>query len=237
MLEIDKIYNIDCIEGMADIDDNIIDLTVTDPPFDVNYDKYLGVINRKPSDKTYIRDNLYTEFKDFNYMKFAFELFRLMKKNTHLYLFCGSHQIFKWYDVLNNVGFNFSDILIWLKDKDSFSVGEFNYDHGFEACLMWSKGHKKLNKYKKRLSNVMRYNSDGNLHPCQRPINMYKYIIENSSDKDDLVFDPFMGSGTTAVSSKISVRHYIGFEINAMYCDIANKRVSDSAKNVSLLDF
>ena len=63
-------------------------------------------------------------------------------------------------------------------------------------------------------------------HPTIKPLNIIQNLIINSSEGGGTVLDPFMGSGTTAVACKLTGRHYIGFEIDPKYCEIANKRVN-----------
>ena len=66
------------------------------------------------------------------------------------------------------------------------------------------------------------------LHPNQKPIDFIRKLIKISSTENDLIFDPFMGSGTTALASKQLNRNFIGFEINKSFCDIANKRLNEN---------
>ena len=69
-------------------------------------------------------------------------------------------------------------------------------------------------------------NEDGtNIHDSQKPIGLMRTLIENSTDTDGIVLDPFMGSGTTALAAKQSGRHFIGFELNRDYYDIALRRI------------
>jgi len=69
-------------------------------------------------------------------------------------------------------------------------------------------------------------------HPCSKPIKLWKKIIEIRSKEGDLILDPFMGSGTTAVACKQLYRNYIGFEISKKYCEIAKRRLEQSVLNV-----
>jgi DNA modification methylase len=63
------------------------------------------------------------------------------------------------------------------------------------------------------------------VHPTEKPLDLIKFIVDKCSDKFDVVFDPFLGSGTTAVAAKQLGRHYLGFELEKKYVDIANKRL------------
>ena len=68
-------------------------------------------------------------------------------------------------------------------------------------------------------------------HPTQKPLKLIQQILLTASNKGDLVFDPFMGSGTTAVVAKALDRKWIGIEKDKKYVDLANKRIMDYIKN------
>lgn len=65
------------------------------------------------------------------------------------------------------------------------------------------------------------------LHPTEKPVDLLEFYINNSSNENDIVFDPFMGSGSTAVATINTNRKYLGFEIDEEYIEIANKRLED----------
>jgi len=73
------------------------------------------------------------------------------------------------------------------------------------------------------------HNSSGKLHPTQKPVELFKWLIRTYTNEGDTVLDNCMGSGTTAVACLESKRNYIGFENDTTYCDIANKRIQDIA--------
>ena len=73
-----------------------------------------------------------------------------------------------------------------------------------------------------------------NLHDTEKPIDLMKILIENSSKENDLVLDPFMGVGSTALACKESNRQFIGFELDKHYCDIANKRINNKQSQIKL---
>ena len=73
-----------------------------------------------------------------------------------------------------------------------------------------------------------RIDDGNNIHDTEKPVELMAILIENSSNPNNLVLDPFMGSGTTAIACKQLNRNFIGFEINKEYCDMANKRLEQS---------
>jgi len=239
-LDINKVHNMDCLDGFEQMDGSIVDLVATDPDYDVNYankSDEMSQLDGADRLKQIERDEHYVEFKNFNYMRFAFGIKNVMKDNTHAYIFCGDKQLFKWHEVMNYAGFKINDILIWVKNRQTFSLGlSYHYSYKHEYCMMWSKGSRKLRKA--GLCTVMNYDIVKDyLHPTQKPLEMIESLILNSSNEGDLVFDPFMGSGTTAAAAKRLNRNFIGFEISKEFCKIANDRVAGINKKVDLFSF
>lgn len=246
-IELNKVYNMDCLDGMEMMDANSVNLVVTDPPYDVGYDKKLEEYKDMGEDLskgiptpnlTYkSRDIHYIEFKNFNYMRFAFGLKGVMKNNAHAYIFCGDNQLFKWHKTLTYAGFKFNDILIWVKNRQTFDLSHgYHYSYRHEYCMLWSKGSRKLSKA--GLCSVMNYDVlKDYVHPTQKPLEMIDFLILNSSKEGDTVLDPFMGSGTTAVSAKRLGRKFIGFELSPEFCDICNKRIDGTYKKADLFSF
>lgn len=239
-LDINRVHNIDCLDGFEKMNGSSVDLVTTDPDYDVSYankSDEMSQIDGADRSKQIERDEHYVEFKDFNYMRFAFGLKNVMKDNTHAYIFCGDKQLFKWYDVMTYAGFKLNDILIWVKNRQTFSLGlSYHYSYKHEYCMMWVKGSRKLRKA--GLCTVMSYDVVKDyLHPTQKPLEMIEFLILNSSNDNDLVLDPFMGSGTTAVAAKRLNRNFIGFELSKEFCKISNDRVAGVKKKVNLFSF
>jgi len=304
-MKLNKIYNMDCLEGMKQLEDNSIDLVVTDPPYNVGIDEW---------DK--IKD--YKKFCN----EWLNEIIRVTKPNKGIWIFGNQHSTHIIRHILEDnkdirfrsqiiwnkgVGIpnpnNFtnlyeqilyyikipnSDILkdfgIYIKDrrKDlNLSLKEIGelcnekwYHRGghlyFETGLIiptvnqylklkevlkldnkfdiYFDNHFVFNlesvgekwKYDKDKRNKRGWKNCGDVwnipqlsgtfkerlnHPTQKPIKLIRRLIKVSSNKDDIVIDCFMGSGTTALACKQLSRNFIGFEISKEYCDIANKRL------------
>jgi len=240
MLELDKIYNMDCMGGMKQIPDNYIDLVVTDLPYGITQNKWDGVIPL---------DILWAEY------------LRIGKENT-VYSFTSS-QPFSSILVMSNINM-FKHEWIWMKNRGSNfanTVREPMKEH--ESVLVFSKGgwtynpqmqertgtglsrvkyefHAKTksknycefergpNKNMPELrvpSSCQKFNTETGFHPTQKPVALFEYLIKTYSNEGDVVLDNCMGSGTTAVACKRLNRHYIGFEINKEYYDISLKRL------------
>ena len=220
----------DCLELMKDIPDNSIDLIVTDPPYLIKY-------------RTNYRKNKSHDFcgeilNDDNYElieKFFKESFRVMKKNSAMYCFCSSKTIDYFMKQAFSNGFQIKNQIIWV--KNNWSAGDLKAQFGqqYEIILLLNKGRKEFNG--KRLSDVWefpRVSGKNQFHQNQKPLELIEQCIEKHSKINDLVLDPFMGSGTTGVACKELHRNFIGIEIDEKYFEIAKQRI-EGAKRESQL--
>ena len=129
-------------------------------------------------------------------------------------------------------GFKFHNLLTW--DKGTVTPNRF-YMHKTEFCLFLYKGKAKYinNMSDSNLFNVLNKKTTG--HPTEKPIELMKNWIENSTNKNDLVIDPFMGANSTGIACLFSKRKFIGGEIEKKWFDIANERIKKETKNMSTM--
>ena len=213
------IYNVDSFELLKSMDDESIDLTIIDPPYGIDFQsnhraiKYDKIANDK--DIAWVRDYLIL-------------LHNKMKKDTHLYCFCSHHVIDVFKQYIQQV-FDYKNILIW--NKNNWSMGDLVADYGVrtEFIVFAHKGRREING--SRDHNVLNAARTGNeLHPTQKPVPIIEYLIKKSSNEGDLVFDGFMGSGTTAVAAVNAKRDFIGAELDPDYFHASLKRIELSQK-------
>jgi len=214
-LELDTIYNEDCLDTMKRIPDDSIDLILTDPPYGMDY---LSSRRKDKFDK--IENDISLEWVK----PFLEESYRVLKDNSHIYLFCNDYAISDFRKALEETGFTPKRTLVWVKNNHTSGDLEGDYANKTEFLLFAHKGRKKLNGG--RDTNVLKFDRVAMMeHPTQKPTQMMNYLIEKSTNKGDIIYDPFMGSGTTARACKDLGRKYIGSEISKKYCDIAEKRL------------
>lgn len=236
MLELNRIYNEDCLSGMKKIPDKSIDLIVTDPPYQIDNTtagEGSELSRRIQKMNTDIEINNLT--KGFN-KEILNEMLRVMKK-PNIYLWCNHKQIPMYLDFfVKQNGCSF-DFIIW-KKTNAAPLFNNKYLTDKEYCLYFRKnGYCNPNDYDKaKTVYVQPLNTKDkkwDKHPTIKPLNIITNLVENSSKKGDLVLDPFMGSGTTAVACLNTERKYIGFEINTEYFENSLKRIRN---NVTQLD-
>lgn len=232
MIEINKIYNEDCLVTMANMLDESVDLIATDPPYKVTARGASGSggMLLKEINKS---GNVfkYNSIKPKDYIP---EFFRVLKKDAHCYIMTNHINLIEMLNVATDSGFHFVKSLIW--DKGNKIMGTY-YMSQFEYILFFRKGaDKKINNCGTsdilRIPNVKMGNKDdgGNLHDTEKPIELMKILIENSTNEGDIVLEPFAGIGSTILASIKSKRQYIGIEIDKYYYKTILYRIGKAEK-------
>jgi len=248
-MEINKIYNENCLDTMAMMPDGFVDLTVTSPPYD-NLRTYNGY--------------------SFDFEAVAKELYRVTKQGGVVVWVVGDATIkgsetgtsFRQALYFMNCGFNLHDTMIYRKENPNPVAGK-RYKQCFEYMFVFAKGDLKtfnpiktecenkegfvkcfigekdgvkqyINKPRnktKYIDNIFEYktvrNIETNQHPAVFPEELAQDHILSWSNEGDLVYDPFMGSGTTAKMAIANKRNWVGSEISKEYCEIAEKRINE----------
>lgn len=227
MLEINKIYNQDCLEGMKWIEDCSIDLVATDPPYKTTSRGNAGNSGGMLQKKINMKGKVF-KHNDITLEEYIPEIFRILKDGSHFYIMTNHVNLQNMLNVCTENGFHFIKSLIW--NKGNKIMGQF-YMGQFEYILFFRKGKgKKINNCGTAdILNVPNKKSKGengkNLHDTEKPVELMKILIENSSKENELVLDPFMGIGTTALACIDTNRNYIGFELDTTYYNLANERI------------
>lgn len=227
-MELNKIYNMDCLKGMREMPDNCVDLVVTDPPYVIETS---GAGIYKQADKQYV--------KELNDMKNGFstevldELCRIMKK-INIYFFCSQKQIIPLLDYFVKGKKCNWNLLTWHKTNPVPACGN-KYLTDTEFILFFREKGVKIygtfnTKFTYYVTPLNQIDKKKYGHPTIKPTNIVKNLIVNSSLENGIIFDPFMGSGTTAVAAIECGRNFIGYELNPDYYEICNKRIEETYK-------
>ncbi len=147
-----------------------------------------------------------------------------LKNGCHAYFMVNGYNLKELQVEAEKAGFIFQNLLVWVKNN---STPNKFYMKRTEFILMLRKGRERyINDME--MSNVFTHlNIIGNkFHPTEKPIELMKDLIRQSTNENDIVLDPFMGSGSTCLAAKELNRQYVGFEINQKYYDIAEKRLN-----------
>ena len=245
MLPINKIYNMDCLEGIKLMPDNSIDLVVTDPPYKivqggcsnkaVTINACGGILNKHDGDNI----ELVKKGKIFNHNEIQFnewlpEIYRVLKDNSHCYIMINGRNLAELQMEAEKVGFRFHNIIAW--DKGNATPNKW-YMQRLEFILFLFKGEAKNinNMGTTTLLQVPNIKRGTKLHPTEKPTDLMKILIENSSKKNDIVLEPFAGCGSTLLACKETGRNFIGFELDKHYFDIATKRISNHTEQLKII--
>lgn len=226
-MTLDTIYNENCLDTLARMPDASIDCVITDPPYLINYK------TGHRHDKTHDFCSA-IEGDDDNKLiiDYLAECHRVLKYNTAMYMFCSAARVdFFKREVERH--FTLKNIIIWV--KNNWSAGDLDaaFARSYEFLLMANKGRAAIRT--QRWSDVWYANrvaGAGQRHQNQKPLFIITRALQAHTAAGDVVFDGFMGSGTTAVACVKSGRHYVGSEIEPRYYDMAVERVAQAAKEV-----
>lgn len=231
-----KIFNNDCIKIMNKINDNTIDCIITDPPYGVGF-----------------KNDIYNDSKEyvFNiYKQWLKEMYRIMKEDSHIYIFIPTLEIDKWILSIKDVGFNFKNIITTKCKSYNYQKNNFKFDTQFIVFATKGKGRcfNKINIQKtseswlkdKRNKNQKEYSYDYNSlmyeystqlsklkHPNEKSVEFIKKIILLSTSENDIIIDPFMGSGSCIKACIETNRKYIGIELNKEIYENTKKQIGD----------
>lgn len=248
-MKTDYIINGDALEFLKSIPDKSVDFILTDPPYDI-YSKNIKQRQSNGSRINLQQASFMNELSDadivtgFDFVSHFNEYRRILKK-VNVVLFCNKRLLFAIivYLEINYKALYNLDILCWHKANcipacNNYYVNDCEWAlHIHEAGLKWKQVPY---QYKKKvfLDPVNIYDKKRFAHPTIKPLPIFKTILMNNTEEGDLVLDPFMGSGTTAVACKELKRHYIGSEINPKFFNISQDRLNgiDITGNIQLFE-
>lgn len=206
MMEVNKVYQGDCLELMKSLPEKYIDVIITDPPYGINIAKKgnVGGDNLGKA-KDYGECKWDSEIPSQEYFR---EIFRVSK---------------------NQIIFGGNYFVEYLKNSPCWIVWDKDNTGNFADCeLVWTSFNSAVRKFKWRWNGMLQEKmnwKEKRFHPTQKPIPLMRWIIQNYTNEKDIILDPFAGSGSTLLACKQLNRKFIGFEISEEYCKIANKRL------------
>lgn len=224
-LELNRIYQRDCIEGLQMLPDNSIDLLLTDPPYNVSMKSNFHTMGRKGVDF----GDWDKGFDQQSWLSIACEKVR---KGGSVIIFNDYKNIGLMSDVLAENGFIVKELLIWRKLNPMPRNRDRLYVTSVEVALWAVKGkgwtfNRQRDTYENAIFESPIVNHKHRFHPTQKPLSVIESLIKIHSNENDIILDPFMGSGTTAVASIRNNRRFIGFETEREYVEIASQRLDN----------
>ena len=245
-----KIVRGDCIQVLKELPDNSVDLIFADPPYNLQLQGELWRPNQTKVDAVNDEWDKFNSFEDYD--KFSQEWLkecrRVLKENGTIWVIGSYHNIFRIGKIMQDVGFWILNDIIWIKTNPmpNFKGTRFNNAH---ETLIWASKNKD-SRYTFHYKTMKAFNDDLQLrsdwyipicngrerikvngekaHSTQKPEALLYRIIISTSNPNDIVLDPFMGSGTTGAIAKKLGRNFIGIEKEEFYIKIANERIANA---------
>ncbi len=233
---LNEIYLGDSLVLMKDIPEGSIDLIVTDPPFAIDFKAKRSNYNRS-------QDRVlegYNEIPKERYYEFTLrwmsEAHRILKETGSMYVFSGWTNLKDILNAIDEVGFITINHIIWKYQFGVFTRRKFVTSHYHILFVVKDEKRYKFNKiehYPEDVWIIKREYWKGKVKtPTKLPLEIVKKIILYSSDEGDVVFDPFLGSGTVAVAAKLLNRRFLGFEIVPEYYEFARERIAKTEREL-----
>lgn len=222
-----NIYNDDCLNVFLNMDSESIDLIVTDPPYKLTSRGSSGTMGGYWKNDSAKKGKIFSN-NSILCSEYMPEFYRLLKNGSICYVMCNNSNLYNFLKSGIDSGFNFVKSIIW--EKGNKICGTY-YMGCYEYILLFRKGsHRPINNcgtpdiLKIPVSKTKDHNSK-NLHDTEKPVKLMKILIENSSNINDIVLDPFMGIGSTGIACLESNRNFFGIEIDNNFFDIAKERI------------
>jgi site-specific DNA-methyltransferase (adenine-specific) len=187
---------------MQNIPDKSIDCLLTDPPYGMNFISGQRKINKHGK---IMNDN------NLDWLEpFIIESKRVLKPEAHAYIFCSHHNVDRFLTIIKR-HLPYKNLLIWA--KNSWGMGDLKGDYSpvYEMIIYCSNGKRKLNG--ERCKNILEFKRTGNkLHPTEKPVDLFEFLIAKSTCEGEVVLDCFAGSGTCGLACNNTRRNYILME-------------------------
>ena len=250
MIKINKIYNEDCLITMSKMPDNFCNSIVTSPPYNFNLRIHSGKytkrsINEKTKYNGTYLDNLNME----EYFEWQKNCINEMIRVSSDYVFYNIQMLtgnkVALFKLFGYFAENIKEILIWDKMYAEPAISSGVLNSQFEYIIVFAKNgisrqFKNANFERGTLPNVLSIpkntgNKNSEVHTACFPSKLPYTIIKEFTKSNDIIYDPFMGTGTTAKAAIALDRNYIGSEINVNYCDIISNEIKPYENNLFTL--
>ena len=237
------VYYEDAVSGIADhLDADSVDLVLTDPPYgvDINLSETLGSTSTGHAGS--LKNDGHDEAVQL-WTALVPELRRVLKSDGHLYAFASWKTYDEFRDVLEEAGFDVVNCIVWLKstpnNQTAFGSGgvRYGYQHEFILYAVHEDGDPR--SLDRTMADIIRHkhSTQNNEHPTEKPVGLLDTLVEQSTEAGDVVLDPFLGSGSTAVATLQNGREIVGFEIDEEeYRRVIERRISETERQVGVAD-
>ena len=228
-----KIKCSDMLQELRQLSDNSIDCLVTDPPYKIvsgGCTKPLGgvlgsvtsgILNRNINN---VKTGSLFDYNSLSFAEWMPEVYRVLKPKSHAYIFISGRRLNELTNEALKTGFIWQNLLVWKKQNVTPNKWYMNQ---CEFILMLRKGGAKNINDMGSTTCLEFLNPTGNkTHPTEKPVDLLKHLILNSTKENETVLDPFMGTGNTGIACIDTNRNFIGFEIDTKFFKFAENKLN-----------
>jgi site-specific DNA-methyltransferase (adenine-specific) len=213
----------DAVEWLASLPAASVDLVVTDPPYEsLEKHRAIGTTTRLKHSKASSND-WFTIFPNSRFPELFREVHRVLKKNSHFYLFADQETMFVAKPIAEEVGFKFWKPIVW--DKRKIGMG-YHYRSRYELILFFEKGKRKLNDL--GVPDIIEHPRIAHGYPTEKPVEVSEVLVRQSTASGETVVDPFMGSGSVGVAAIRLGRRFLGTDISQTALNLTRSRLSET---------
>jgi len=222
----------DCLELMKDIPDESVDAVITDPPYNISRENNFSSMGRSGID-------FGNWDKGFDQVSYLSEVFRVLKKGGTAVIFNSQQNVGFLNQYAKKHNLLFKDIIYWVKSNPMPRNRDRRYVTSVENAVTIVKKGKKwtFNRQRPTYENgLFKYpivSPKERIHPTQKPVQLMEDLVRIHSNENDVILDPFLGSGSTGVACVNTNRNFIGMEVNEEYFNKAKNRIEQAKKSTS----
>jgi site-specific DNA-methyltransferase (adenine-specific) len=212
----------DAVEWLAAMRSESIDVLITDPAYEsLEKHRAVGTTTRLKHSKASSND-WFKVFPNARFGELFAEAFRVLRPDTHFYLYCDAETMFVARPEAEKAGFRFWKPLVW--DKRTIGMG-YHYRARYEFILFFEKGKRRLNDL--GVADIISVPRIHGGYPAEKPAAVSEVLVRQSSDPGELVADPFMGSGSVGVAALRLGRRFVGTDLNPQAVRLAADRLRE----------
>lgn len=217
-----ELSNLDAVTWLRGLPSESVDLVVTDPAYEsLEKHRAIGTTTRLKHSKA-SSNNWFSIFPNSRFGELFDEVFRVLRRDTHFYLFCDAETMFVAKPEAERAGFRFWKPLVW--DKKTIGMG-YHYRARYEFVLFFEKGKRRLNDL--GIADVISIPRVHRGYPAEKPPAVSEILINQSTESGHVVADPFMGSGSVGVAALKVGRRFVGTDLNPAAVQLAARRLRE----------
>lgn len=218
-----ELRNMDAIDFLKELDNESVDLVVTDPAYE-SLEKH-----RKIGTTTRLKKEWFNIFPNERFPEFFTQVYRVLKNDRHFYMLCDQETMFVVKSIAEDAGFKFWKPLIW--DKVNIGMG-YHYRSRYEIIMFFEKGKRKLRDLS--VPDIIEAKRVVKKYPTEKPVELARILIAQSTCQGEIVCDPFMGSASVGDACLTENRKFIGNDLSKNAFNIAEKRLSHKKQQLAL---